>query len=145
MQLEWLILADSAQVAEGKLYLLGGGWDLLGATHAFPVQKHLAIAASFLVAWGEMNQTHPIELAVADDAGHELARIGGQIEVGRPAGVPLTHAQRHQFAVEATVTFEHAGPYAILARIGAEEAGRVLFSVIALPGAPAAPSPGPAR
>ena len=145
MQLEWLILADSAQVAEGKLFLLGGGWDLLGVTHAFPVQKHLAIAASFLVAWDEMNRTHLIELAVTDDAGHELARSGGQVEVGRPAGVPLTHAQRHQVAVEATVTFEHAGSYAIFARIGAEEAGRVPFSVIALPGTPGAPPPGPAR
>ena len=29
MEVEWLILADSAQVIGNKLYLLGGGWDQL--------------------------------------------------------------------------------------------------------------------
>ena len=29
MEVDWLILADSAQVTGGKLYMLGGGWDRL--------------------------------------------------------------------------------------------------------------------
>ena len=27
--IEWLILADAAEVVGGKLYLMGGGWDRL--------------------------------------------------------------------------------------------------------------------
>ncbi len=139
MQLEWLILADGAQVADGKLYLLGGGWDVLGVTTGFPMQKHLAVAASFRVPWNETNQRHGIEIEIADEDGHQLARVDGQIEVGRPAGIPLGHPQRYQLTVEAVLSFEHAGTYVIIGRIGGTEAGRVPFNVVQVPTPPPPP------
>ena len=45
MEIEWLILADAAQVTGNKLYLLGGGWDRLNVNRDFPVNQHCAIAA----------------------------------------------------------------------------------------------------
>src|SRR5688500_1930861 len=42
MEVEWLILADSAQVIGGKLFLLGGGWDVLTVNTSFPWQQRCA-------------------------------------------------------------------------------------------------------
>ncbi len=37
MDVEWLILADAAQVNGNKLYLLEGGWDRLTITRPLPL------------------------------------------------------------------------------------------------------------
>ena len=50
MEVEWLILADSAQVTGGKLFLLGGGWDRVTA-NSFPFAHNMSIAVSFRVPW----------------------------------------------------------------------------------------------
>ena len=133
MELEWLILADAAQVADGKLYLLGGGWDVLNVTTGFPMQKHLAVAAAFRIPWNETNQRHVVEMEIADEDGHTLAQVGGQLEVGRPPGLPIGAPQRFQLPMEALLTFEHPGTYVIVARIDGEEAGRVRFNIVAPP------------
>jgi hypothetical protein len=139
VDLEWLILADGAHIAEGKLYLLGGGWDILAVNTDFPVQKHLAVAASFRVPWNETNQRHEIEIEIADADANSLAKVGGQIEVGRPVGIPLGFTQRYQFSIDASLQFEKAGTYVIVARIEGTEAGRVPFHVIRTPSATSPP------
>src|SRR6478672_178282 len=100
MNLEWLILADGAQVVDGKLYLLGGGWDIITVNTGFPTQKHLAVAASFRVPWLETNEKHQIEIEIADADGGSVAKVEGQVIVGRPAGIPVGQTQRIQFAFE---------------------------------------------
>ena len=67
MEVEWLILADSAQVLGNKLYLLGGGWDLLTVNREFPVDQRCAVALSVRVPWNETNQKHTFELEVAGE------------------------------------------------------------------------------
>jgi len=39
MEVEWLILADAAQVVGNKLYLMGGGWDKLTINNVFPADQ----------------------------------------------------------------------------------------------------------
>ena len=48
-----LMLADSAQAVEGKLYILGGGWSLVG-----PEPTPMAIALKIEVPWDETNRRH---------------------------------------------------------------------------------------
>ena len=45
MEIEWLILADSAQIVGNKLYLLGGGWDV---AHGI-AQQQLGLVLCLLV------------------------------------------------------------------------------------------------
>jgi len=97
MKIEWLILADAAQVVGGKLYLLGGGWDRLTVNKPFPVQQHCALALSIAVPWNETNQRHSFEVEiVAEDSATEqpksLMKMGGQFEVGRPPGYARARA-----------------------------------------------------
>lgn len=133
MDVEWLILADAAQVVGGKLYLLGGGWENLVVNAPFPTQQLCAIAASFRVPWNETNQRHNVEVEVAHEDGQVLVQMGGQIEVGRPPGIPLGQEQRAQLAFSAVLTFERPGTYVVVGRVEGQEMLRVPFNVIAGP------------
>lgn len=133
MQVEWLILADAAQIAGGKLFLLGGGWDVLHVNTAFPVRQRCAVAAAFRVPWNETNQPHSIEIEVLDEDGRSLLKSGGQIEVGRPPGLPPGLDQRAQLALDFELVFERPGTYVLVARVEDEEGQRVPFRVVAGP------------
>ena len=88
-----MMLADHAQVAEGKLYVSGGGWFLTG-----PGPVTAGVALLFHVPWVRTNRKTNFVLSLIDADGHPVTqagpigeqpiRVGGQFEVGRPAGVP---------------------------------------------------------
>jgi hypothetical protein len=87
-----MMLADHAQVADGKLFISGGGWTL-----GTPGGLNSAIALLFHIPWEQTNQRITFELRLTDADGHQLmqagpdgpqpVQIGGQFEVGRPPGV----------------------------------------------------------
>jgi hypothetical protein len=88
-----LLLADSAQAVNGKLYVLGGGWSICG-----PDPTPMAIAIKIEVPWDRTNIKYPILVELVDADGQPVSlpgeggveaplRIEGEIEVGRPVGV----------------------------------------------------------
>lgn len=82
-----MLLADSAQVADGKLFILGGGLNAMG-----PHPQPVALAILIEVPWDRANLSHDwkIELLDADGlpvmAGDMPVLVGGEFETGRPAG-----------------------------------------------------------
>ncbi len=64
-----MLLADSAQVAEGKLYILGGGWSVTG-----PDPTPSAVAIKVSVDQHEFNTAHHWELFL-EDADGQLVRF----------------------------------------------------------------------
>ena len=138
MEVEWLILADSAQVTGNKLYLLGGGWDQLAVNTGFPVEQRCAVALSVSVPWNETNRKHTFELEVAgEEQGTEepksLVKLGGQFEVGRPTGIPPGQSQRIQLAIDMNLKLDAPGTKVVVARIEGQELRRIHFNVV--PGA----------
>lgn len=91
---DWIIqplLCDYAEVADGKLFILGGGWSICG-----PGPFTHALAIKIGVPWDLANRRHKLQAILKDEDGQEV-RIGeppseikfeGEIEVGRPAGLP---------------------------------------------------------
>lgn len=89
-----ILLCDSALVAEGKLFVLGGGWSLTG-----PGLAPMAIAMKLDVAWGEAQDSHHWELYLVDQDGNPVVfdtpegpqpvEVRGDFQVGTPQGVPL--------------------------------------------------------
>lgn len=90
-----MMLCDAAQVADGKLYILGGGWSVTG-----PDPAPSAIAIKIEVDWHEATASHHWELFLIDADGKEMGfdgpdgtrqmiEIRGDFEVGRPQGVPV--------------------------------------------------------
>jgi hypothetical protein len=89
-----LMLADFAQVAENKLYILGGGWSQIG-----PGPATFAVAGKIEVPWDRGNDKHAFRLELVDADGQPVAFpvpgddpdegviFGGEFETGRPPGL----------------------------------------------------------
>jgi len=133
VQVEWLILADYVEIIGGKLYLMGGGWDVLTVNAAFPLARPVGLAAAFSVAWDETNQLHRVEIEFQTDDGQSVGNVRAQFEVGRPAGVKAGQDQRFQLAANVPLNLSAPGTYVIVARVEGQEQRRVPFNVITGP------------
>ena len=131
MRVEWIIMADSAEIVNSKLYMMGGGWDQLVVNQPFPVQQLVSIAVSFSVGWDETNIRQPMELRVEDMDGNQLARVNGEIEAGRPTGITPGQSQRVQLAFKLPLRFEKADAFSVIASINDEVAAQIGFRVTA--------------
>ena len=136
MNVEWLILADAAQVNGNKLYLLGGGWDRLTIRRPLPANHLMAVAAAFRVSWNETNQRHQWEIEVVDADGNSLGKVAGELEVGRPAGVTPGQDQRLQIAVGMNLQLPREGTYSVVAKLSGGEERSFPFTVVQGAGAP---------
>jgi hypothetical protein len=142
VQVEWLILADHAEIVGGKLYLMGGGWDRLTVNTDFPLTKPIGLAAAFRVPWNETNQPQNVEIEIQTEDGGSVGKMGAQFEVGRPPGMKAGQSQRFQLAANLPLTLAGPGSYVIVARVEGQEAGRVPFNVMAGPMLQARQQPG---
>jgi hypothetical protein len=83
-----LLLADSAQVADGKLFVLGGGLAAIG-----PQPQPVALALLIQVPWDRANLPHDWSVELLDEDGVPVLHddvpvmVSGQFEAGRPAGL----------------------------------------------------------
>ncbi|MGH9171507.1 MAG: DUF6941 family protein [Acidimicrobiales bacterium] len=87
-----MMLCDSAQCADGKLYILGGGWSVCG-----PDAMPSAIALKFDVDWTEAG-SHHWELYLVDEDGQPVIietpngrhpmEVQADINVERPTNIP---------------------------------------------------------
>ncbi len=62
-----LMLADSAQAIDNKLYILGGGWSVTGPG---PTPSALAIAVK--VPWDQLDRPHRLRIELLDSDGHPV-------------------------------------------------------------------------
>ena len=117
-----LLLADHAVVADGKLYINGGGWSVTG-----PTPTPSAIAVKLDVPWDRANQKLQLRLRLIGQDGEPVTvpgpdgpaaiEINGDAEIGRPAGLvhgadidfplafqigplPLEPGQRYQWVLD---------------------------------------------
>lgn len=89
-----MLLADSAQVADGKLYVLGGGWSVTG-----PAPTPSAVAIKVSVDSHEFNSSHHWELFLEDadgepvrfetPEGFQIIEVRGDFAATAPDDVPV--------------------------------------------------------
>ncbi len=89
-----MLLADSAQVADGKLYILGGGWSVTG-----PDPTPSAVAMKVMVDSHEFNTIHHWELFLEDADGQPVRfdtpegpqpiEVRNDFSVAAPDSVPV--------------------------------------------------------
>src|ERR1700755_974980 len=87
-----MMLADHAQVADGKLFISGGGWSVCG-----PGPVACGVAVLFHIPWQHTNEKIAFTLKRREEDGAPVSqpgpggaqevRAGGQFEAGRPAGL----------------------------------------------------------
>ena len=133
MEIDFLILADAAQVAEGKLYLMGGGWDRL-AVNMLPATQMVGIAVAVVVPWAETNTPHTLTLTIDDEDGAAvLPPVTVRVEVGRPPGLAAGAEQRVLVAFNAQLQLPRLGGYAISAALEDGAQKRLRFATVAGP------------
>lgn len=116
-RVEYLILADHVEALNGKLYMMGGGWDSVGVLNPeAPVP--IKIACGVVVPYTETDEDHTLSLSVRTLDGGEIAppltvgfRTGRAptLQRGAPTHVP--------FAIHAQFTFPGPGQYVVAASL----------------------------
>ncbi len=120
--IEFLFLANHAEVQNGLLYTSGAGWSemyrLVPGQESQAPPNHFAIATSILVPWEETNQPHRLTIWIERDGeGPQLVRAEVGIEVGRPPGLPAGTDQRAVFAMPIDIAFPEQGGYRVVAEV----------------------------
>jgi uncharacterized protein DUF6941 len=89
LELEYALLADAAQVAEGKTFILGGGITILWRNQ-FPAPLGVVMVAQLTYHRSEADSDHTLRIQVIDADGNAvLPEIGGEMHVGGPTpGMP---------------------------------------------------------
>lgn len=85
-----VLLCDYAEALNGKLYISGGGWSVVGL--ARPLRCSLAIRLA--TAWSETNVRQQLRVSLITQDGQaalgpdgQPVLFAGNIEVGRPPGL----------------------------------------------------------
>ncbi|HMM41177.1 MAG TPA: hypothetical protein PKA95_04695 [Thermomicrobiales bacterium] len=131
MQLDWVMLSDAAQIVNGKLYVLGGGWDTLVVSGPFPVSRPCGLAIAFRMPSTGAMQRKTARIQVVDQEGAStIATADVQFQAGRPPGVDDELPQRVQLAAGLNLSFPKTGVYVVMVSVDGDEIGRTRFRVV---------------
>lgn len=123
MKIEYALLADAAQAVGGKIFVLGGGWNLFRSPN-FPAPVQLAVAVGLGFTFDEVGSKYPLSVVIADEAGVPIIpEIKGQVETGQSApDVPRTATIKIPVAINVNLSLPHPGTYGIVVTAGTSTA-----------------------
>lgn len=143
------VLCDSAVAVEGKLYVQGGGWNMLGSPNFPFVQSRIGLGVVLAVPYTETNRNHNLEIELAHEDGGTVPlgppqRVEGATDqmqtptkvtaifnMGRPPIIERGDAQNMVFAVNFDqLRFESPGQYSFVLKVDGEMVERLTFRVI---------------
>ena len=84
-----MLLCDAAQSAEGKLYVLGGGWSRMPSN----TPTTMALAVKLSIPWDQANRPIHVRASLLTEDGRPVdigmgpIELAGDLEVGRPPGL----------------------------------------------------------
>jgi len=127
MRVEYVMVADAAQVVGGKLYVLGGGWNQYRAA-SFPAPMSVSIVTSVLVESTETDRPLALSVTLADEAGVPIVpEIQAQVQVGRAEGSRPPY--RVMLPINATIQIPREGRYSAQVR-AADSVNATYFDVL---------------
>ena len=110
-----LLLCDHAEAVGGKLYINGGGWNVL-LRPGVPVNVSLAILIE--VPWDAANTQHRLRAYLLTEDGATVSgpygdslEVEGEFEVGRPPGVKPGSTLNTPLAINFNALTLDAGGY----------------------------------
>jgi hypothetical protein len=131
-----LLICDSAEALGGKLYILGGGWNMLYAPGT-PVR--IALGILIAVPWDETNQRREMRIELVTSDGDQVQMNGQEVaanaefDIGRPPGVKPGTTLNAPFAINFDGLVLDEGGYEFLVKIGDAIAARRPFQVVSPP------------
>ena len=122
MKIEYAVLADAAQAVGGKMFILGGGWNVFRSGN-YPAPVQLAVAIGMGFASNEIGIRHAVKIVIADEAGVPVVpELNGQIETGQlapdlPRGLPV----KVPLAWNVSFAVPRPGRYGIVITVGSSQ------------------------
>lgn len=127
MQADMFLLADHAQVAEGKLYLAGGGWTRLTVAR-IPIRRRAALAIALLIDASESGERHSFRVDM-QTPGDRVTLGEGQFE-GEAFEGP---SESFLIAINTDLAIEAEGQYEFILSVDSDEIKRTGFEVVTAP------------
>lgn len=130
VDVDFLLLADRAEVLNGKLYMMGGAWDRrhirdIGAPVA------LTIVVGVLVPWNLTNEPHRLRIRIEDEDGSSVPpEVEATINVGRPVNATQGQSFRATAVINNRWTMPQFGTYRVVASVAGHNERRVAFYVV---------------
>ncbi len=127
---ECFIIADGAQESNGKLYVLGGGWDTIFSA-AYPMQwAAVSLAIKLVIPWNLAGEPHELVVDLVNDDGvpalPESPKL--QFNVGRPHNADPGDDVSMPFTLTLNqITLPRTGRYTFLLRIDGAIIARTSF------------------
>ncbi len=122
MKIEYALLADAAQAVGGKIFVLGGGWNLFRVAN-YPAPVHFAIAMGLGFTSDEVGTKFPLNVVIADEAGVPIIpEMKGQVETGQLApDLPKAASVKIPVAININMSVPHPGTYGIVVTAGSSK------------------------
>lgn len=120
VSIDYLIVANHAEVVNGMLYLSGGGFTELSRPVTEPPSyvNNLGAAISIRVPDEESNKQHTFTIKLEKKEGGEpLGMATGAFSVGKPANVSEDVEMRIVGAIQFNTIFPSSGIYQVVAMI----------------------------
>lgn len=131
VEIDFVLLGDFAQVTDGKLTVVGAGWNIWN-TPKYPNVLPFGLGIGFLVPWNETNRKHKFTFKIAASEGATLAEGGGEFEIGRETGIPPGMIQRAVIGFSGQLKIESSGTYEIVVSCAGQRK-TVIFEVRTVP------------
>jgi len=132
-----MLLCDSAQAAGGKLYILGGGWTMLGKVQP---RARMSLAVKLSVPWSRANERIHVEAVLITDQGADVTvgedtpiRADADLELGRPAGLRAGTPLDATFVMDFDGLELDVGGYVWELKVNDRPAARTPFQVVPPP------------
>lgn len=130
---DFALLADAVQVVQGKLYVLGGGWDTL-FVGGFPARHPtLGIGLRIRVPWSWTDRQVVVGVDIQDQDGARVLPtppLKQGLRVARPTGVP----EGSDVGISRSFTFNNLtfpgeGAYSFVITLDDDVVSRLRFTV----------------
>ncbi len=130
VEIDFLLLADRAEVLNGKLYMMGGAWDRR-QIRSIDSPVSLTMVIGVLVPWNLTNEQHRLTIRIEDEDG---LMVPPEVEVAVNVGRPVDATQGQSFRATAVINnrwqLPRYGTYRVAASTAGQSEKRVTFYAI---------------
>lgn len=135
VEITTFLIADHAEAVKGKLYVTGGGWDVLTFSKLPARRAHVSLAVVLRVPWHETDMKHDLTVDLVDADNGSLLRkgaVGGSFSAGRPPHARVGDDQPGLFVMNFdNVEFTEPGDYRFLLSVDDAPLADARFKVVA--------------
>lgn len=128
MRIEWMIMADAAEIVNNKLYMMGGGWDTLMINRDLPTRHTVSLAIAVMVTPDDASNARQLSLQINDESDNKLASVNARVDADRISRGG-SRSQRVQMAFRLPLRFRRQGRCTVTAAIDGKVASQSFFQV----------------